>query len=1005
MSEPHKQFKDAILARLHSDDRQFYQDALQGHYTVSGNGKTWRVANTDSLREAVRAGASGSVAALDEDGGLRRVGLKDLSELPDEEFAHINLAFGEGVADRILKRAADNKRAEFAEEGFFNTFSALSDDALIPDFLRDLSDSDKLNRQLQSEGSPTTAMVTNLGLNLATLAIPAAGGAKVAQALGAGAKAVGLTSFTTSSVVNSAQIAAAEARMQNDDFSAETWGQMVAADFVFAGVLKGAGVAGRAIKSRVGKLTDNTIGGTRLREGAEEAFEDTVVDVLSSPVGKTPPGVTPAPGNKTSPGIPSEGLTTSPGRPSAKISGDESVGPFRVPEKSHPIHDDMMDTMISDPLYATMRDHIRDQQTKNSAYLKQLEEAKEFSFANFAKATPDKRKRLFDLADMAVPDHVAPSVAFLRQHGDEFGNLQDTYRIYASDISRGIKKLELGTFEKRLTKADNIALQDATLSDGPQKILAYLRNNPSDNPRIADYTKPIIEDALSSLAAVNSVIGTQSKVENLILKGSTAEHMLLQQKLGGMIKQLQRLDGVGFGAGSKQIQQGIEELQEVLARGFASEPVGPMRLIQAEQQVKTAIAQAQGKVNSKVQKVQAEIADANNAVHSINKSEQEFIEKRFAAQQREQAERQADLIKTQEAARKASAAAEAAERAASNARVKAENAARVSAAKAERAAEKEAVRAVAQDEARRVRKAADAKRAAAAAEKAAAKAANAYKKTEVEGQVLGIAMDVILGAVGGVPGIIGGRLLRHLLVGNARAHIARVSKGVGTAVSALNNSSLGPPARKFVTASSVLMSSKEEKTTTVEQLVSRVRGLSENPLKFVEQLEGYTGEPMEGDHGVGTLAGHMPVMAVYYLQNLTPDKPVSQWTGAEKDTFLSASEMISNPYYALNHVAAGTINKQHVDTLVALFPNIYADMVMGMLEQLNGNIKQLPRQSQLIMGRFLQAPIDTITEPMNDFILSQRDTTQPSNQPIQGARSKLIHTNGKPSVVDRLANR
>jgi hypothetical protein len=96
--------------------------------------------------------------------------------------------------------------------------------------------------------------------------------------------------------------------------------------------------------------------------------------------------------------------------------------------------------------------------------------------------------------------------------------------------------------------------------------------------------------------------------------------------------------------------------------------------------------------------------------------------------------------------------------------------------------------------------------------------------------------------------------------------------------------------------------------------------------------------------------------------------PHQEPSKAEKSQWLDLHSVVNNPLSVLDHVQNGTLNHHHVEALNTVYPDLHAEMVSKIGEQL-GKLKsigkELPYQKRLQVGMLMGSPLDSTMTPQS----------------------------------------
>jgi len=95
---------------------------------------------------------------------------------------------------------------------------------------------------------------------------------------------------------------------------------------------------------------------------------------------------------------------------------------------------------------------------------------------------------------------------------------------------------------------------------------------------------------------------------------------------------------------------------------------------------------------------------------------------------------------------------------------------------------------------------------------------------------------------------------------------------------------------------------------------------------------------------------------------------------AQKNQWLNLHKIVNDPLTIMTHVENGTLNKHHLEAIKAVYPDIYKEMSLKMMEhlgQLKQKKEQLKYKRRISIAKFLGSPLDaTMTQAHMQAILT-----------------------------------
>jgi hypothetical protein len=124
--------------------------------------------------------------------------------------------------------------------------------------------------------------------------------------------------------------------------------------------------------------------------------------------------------------------------------------------------------------------------------------------------------------------------------------------------------------------------------------------------------------------------------------------------------------------------------------------------------------------------------------------------------------------------------------------------------------------------------------------------------------------------------------------------------------------------------------------------------------------------------GVQYLATKLPPSKAdpYALQPQFDDK--DRMSDAEKSAFLRSAEAVANPTMVLEEAKKGTLTRDHVEAVKAVYPALYEEMRVQVMQSLIDGKQKLSYSRRIQLGILLDIPTDKTLSP--DFVSAIQGT-------------------------------
>ena len=192
--------------------------------------------------------------------------------------------------------------------------------------------------------------------------------------------------------------------------------------------------------------------------------------------------------------------------------------------------------------------------------------------------------------------------------------------------------------------------------------------------------------------------------------------------------------------------------------------------------------------------------------------------------------------------------------------------------------------------------------------------------------------------------------------------------------------------------------SPEETRKQFKKIRKDIQNFSSNPETLYARIENMLPE-VDGNQSMNAEFVQIMSNAVSHLSQKLPMNPIAgkQVVFNQDDSllppmpdimrFMRHVEIVNDPNRALQHLAAGSLAKEHMETMNAVFPRLYQDTVRRMMEAFMTKAPLLDLSQRASLSRYIGAPVDQALEA--SFIQSTQQYFQNQRQPAPSLGGKF----------------
>lgn len=207
---------------------------------------------------------------------------------------------------------------------------------------------------------------------------------------------------------------------------------------------------------------------------------------------------------------------------------------------------------------------------------------------------------------------------------------------------------------------------------------------------------------------------------------------------------------------------------------------------------------------------------------------------------------------------------------------------------------------------------------------------------------------------------------------------AQVEREVSTLIPANDNhvsAAIGfaPPARAAAAPLGIKLSG--DRRADYAKISNTVAAASANPQATTERIAQSLGDLSEHSPGTATAAIKTTLAGVAFLASKLPPSRIDQYSlqpqlqprnrasDAEISKFMHYAEAVDDPIIVLREAKSGTLTRDHVEAVKAVYPQLYDEMRANVMRNLIDSKSALPYGKRIQLGILLDIPTDKTLSP------------------------------------------
>lgn len=238
--------------------------------------------------------------------------------------------------------------------------------------------------------------------------------------------------------------------------------------------------------------------------------------------------------------------------------------------------------------------------------------------------------------------------------------------------------------------------------------------------------------------------------------------------------------------------------------------------------------------------------------------------------------------------------------------------------------------------------------------------------------------------------------LIHDVAGRTASVVETVKSGIATALTPkAAKGSMTFPATSILVKSELSTDSEgnrpKNKKQAFENVAKNISETAADPEKMIDLLAKKTSVIAQASPEVGMVLQQKLTTAVNFLNSKLPKPAISagmfqrEWqpSSMELAKFERYVQIVEQPLTALDELKKGTLTREHVEALQAVYPEIYKEIQLQVMDKITEGKVKLPYAKKLQIGILLNVPADSSLQP-ETLLQLQQNLAATSEQPQEG---------------------
>jgi hypothetical protein len=245
-------------------------------------------------------------------------------------------------------------------------------------------------------------------------------------------------------------------------------------------------------------------------------------------------------------------------------------------------------------------------------------------------------------------------------------------------------------------------------------------------------------------------------------------------------------------------------------------------------------------------------------------------------------------------------------------------------------------------------------------------------------------------AINGASRVAKNAFIKNDLAAKTTKFLEAISTGVkGVFVEKPKKAAYTFPATQILLQTSYALDENNKKPKTKQEAIKNIQknisSVTINPDQLVDMLAKRVGPIAAASPEIGMVMQQRMASALAFLNSKLPKPAVSAGvfereyspSSMELAKFERYLQVIEQPLTIFTEIKQGTLTREHVEALQAVYPEVYNEIRVQVMDKIAETGNQLPYERKLQLGILLNIPADSSLQPQTIMQLQQSINTPP----------------------------